>query len=1218
MLKEAILYFSLIIVILSGSVDGLRRHSDGIRGPLNPVALIEETWRPILKADNGMIGLGGHPVTRMNREAVKILCRQYAEYLSLLTPYHWDLDLEDGTGSDDDSLRDRHDGLSDDDSLSSSSVRSARSKQMGEVLVSLFEFLEEFPNIPQDHEVKSIVADMDRTIDEQEVNRGHSSTGSFSTIAEIASIYNEKTMMEILMKAADTGNSKAQHILASVYATGVLNGEEGLVPLDAGRSLMLHYRSALSGNAEANIAMGYRYAEGIGVQESCAKSIQHYEYAANIAINDMEEQGYQPHLEKAYLSQEEKTSRAPSSDNNPEVLQYYSHLVDEGDTQAAVNLGRIYMHGNKLVDEDVQRGMHFLKIATDSGSPVAAGQLGYALAQGQGGEFRRHYSDEDIAEMLRFSSMRGDPYGVLGYAYVHFKGIGIKRNHTKAFEMFQKVSSKHPDAFFYMGEMLSGQGGVPVDDERRQTRLQEVLVGAKEQIEEAAQLHDEGLIDAVPVTAEVMLYLMEEVSKSRTKFLTVPKGFSLPDGEFGRLVAEAAALERQSKYKIEPDYTAAVRSYSSAAQRGHPQAMHRLSHMTKLGMGTPANCIKAVQGFRAVAEAGQWAHKLTIAHRKFSFGSRREQRDALRLFARLAPMGFETAQYNAAHLLSRRVHPSWYRVSQSTTTKGPPQQRLKGGATPPRELSLSWLPWAPWKFAQSGIPEPVSRLLTRDGGPSDRQILEHNRQADKLKSSVSKAAARRSPASDGEYDAGKGANADAHAIERGPTMVDSLATFGWDVVGFFASRGQALPLVKSFMTLLSACHHHTVEAFNRYRDSEARALNLYALSAGQGNADAHLRLGDFHYYGLGWLEVDKLEAASFYQNAADLHHTHAIFNLGVMHETGDGVRQDFHLAKRFYDQAAEFNMEARIPRTIALFMLNSHQYFSVSLSGTWIGEVTEQLMDFVSTVYRKVVTATRGRLRDSMALSAILFSDYSSPIARTPPSDPPTGRSAAAASGTTPKAPPSPYKDKPFLELLMEAPALAFSEIVRQPDHVDIGPHGFLGVVVGRSQRYTIAERREQRREYVMFFKSQRRVRAEIERRGKIELEHSLQHSEGLKLWTDHFVYLIVDEVHVLIECFIMCQLCILDWSIYFFKDVMCESLPMRLLLWPFRAAALVPVATGAYLLRFLPFLDVPEPLLVPEIVIDVLALILVFVVRGKVAAILRSLRIRQTGGARR
>ena len=192
--------------------------------------------------------------------------------------------------------------------------------------------------------VKSIVSDMDRTIDEQEVNRGHSSAGSFSTIAEMASIYNEKTMMEILMKAADT-ETKAQHIPICLCHRSVERRRGSSSP-GCGSSLVLHYMSALSGNAEANIAMGYRYAEGIGVQESCAKSIQHYEYAANVAINDIEERGYQLHLEKAYLSQEEKTSRSPSSDNNPEVLQYYSHLVDEEDIPAAVTLGRIYMHGN--------------------------------------------------------------------------------------------------------------------------------------------------------------------------------------------------------------------------------------------------------------------------------------------------------------------------------------------------------------------------------------------------------------------------------------------------------------------------------------------------------------------------------------------------------------------------------------------------------------------------------------------------------------------------------------------------------------------------------------------------------------------------------------------------------------------------------------------------------------------------------------------------------
>jgi hypothetical protein len=52
---------------------------------------------------------------------------------------------------------------------------------------------------------------------------------------------------------------------------------------------------------------------------------------------------------------------------------------------------------------------------------------------------------------------------------------------------------------------------------------------------------------------------------------------------------------------------------------------------------------------------------------------------------------------------------------------------------------------------------------------------------------------------------------------------------------------------------------------------------------------------------------------------------HALFNLGVMHEAGDGVAQDFHLAKRYFDLAAEIDHRAKVPREVAVFVLESHQ-----------------------------------------------------------------------------------------------------------------------------------------------------------------------------------------------------------------------------------------------------------------------------------------------------
>ena len=47
----------------------------------------------------------------------------------------------------------------------------------------------------------------------------------------------------------------------------------------------------------------------------------------------------------------------------------------------------------------------------------------------------------------------------------------------------------------------------------------------------------------------------------------------------------------------------------------------------------------------------------------------------------------------------------------------------------------------------------------------------------------------------------------------------------------------------------------------------------------------------------------------------------AMFNLGYMHEHGQGIPLDLHLAKRYYDQALEIDPAANLPVTLALASL---------------------------------------------------------------------------------------------------------------------------------------------------------------------------------------------------------------------------------------------------------------------------------------------------------
>jgi SEL1 protein len=130
------------------------------------------------------------------------------------------------------------------------------------------------------------------------------------------------------------------------------------------------------------------------------------------------------------------------------------------------------------------------------------------------------------------------------------------------------------------------------------------------------------------------------------------------------------------------------------------------------------------------------------------------------------------------------------------------------------------------------------------------------------------------------------------------------------------------------------------------------ALTYWTRSAAQRNVDALVKVGDYHYYGIG-MEVDpanettadrqsRLEkAANYYQSASETQASAlAMWNLGWMHENGMGVAQvrghptvgmpqshmfsikDFHLAKRYYDLALETNSEAYFPIILSLLKLH--------------------------------------------------------------------------------------------------------------------------------------------------------------------------------------------------------------------------------------------------------------------------------------------------------
>ena len=64
--------------------------------------------------------------------------------------------------------------------------------------------------------------------------------------------------------------------------------------------------------------------------------------------------------------------------------------------------------------------------------------------------------------------------------------------------------------------------------------------------------------------------------------------------------------------------------------------------------------------------------------------------------------------------------------------------------------------------------------------------------------------------------------------------------------------------------------------------AEQQALRLFKLCSQQGNVDANLLVGDYHYYGRAGLQPDLGLAASHYHTAADMRHPQVWRNVSLL------------------------------------------------------------------------------------------------------------------------------------------------------------------------------------------------------------------------------------------------------------------------------------------------------------------------------------------------
>lgn len=153
----------------------------------------------------------------------------------------------------------------------------------------------------------------------------------------------------------------------------------------------------------------------------------------------------------------------------------------------------------------------------------------------------------------------------------------------------------------------------------------------------------------------------------------------------------------------------------------------------------------------------------------------------------------------------------------------------------------------------------------------------------------------------------------------------------------------------SVQTLLSTFKKTSTTISTAFGDA-ALALIYWTRSAKQSNIDSLVKMGDYYLDGIG-ASASSEHAAACYQAAAEtMHSAQAMWNLGWMHENGVGIQQDFHLAKRFYDQALETNKEAYLPVQLSLMKLRLRSWWN-GVSGGSINSIRDEPGEYRQSIH---------------------------------------------------------------------------------------------------------------------------------------------------------------------------------------------------------------------------------------------------------------------------
>ena len=372
---------------------------------------------------------------------------------------------------------------------------------------------------------------------------------------------------------------------------------------DVEKAIHYYKQAAALGNTDGFASIGLLYQFGVGVEQSPETAIEWYQkiidagdtdgwYLLGTVYEDMEEfdksaECYEEQLKgegtfkysayyglaKAYkygLGKEENFAKA---------LDYYQQAAGNGEIQAIVELGEMYLHGDGVKEDDEIANYWFEK-AGDNGR--ALGHLGMAYQKGWGKEI-----DYDKAKEYYEAAMQaGEDNVVFLYGQICYR----EEQYDKALEYFRRAAVEgnefQAEAEDYIGDMYHFGEGVKQD-----------CAKAVEWYQKAAE---HGNVSAM-CSLGARYYHGEGVERDVVQAVH----WTLQAAQAGDVVAMCnAGMSYKDGEGVEQDYVAALAWYMRAAERGNADAMNEVGDMYYFGNGVEKDYSIAKEWFEKAIMAG--------------------------------------------------------------------------------------------------------------------------------------------------------------------------------------------------------------------------------------------------------------------------------------------------------------------------------------------------------------------------------------------------------------------------------------------------------------------------------------------------------------------------------------------------------------------------------------------------------------------------------------